>query len=70
VNDHALFYRFGARSDRFGLTFHFNKAETTRSRGLCLFLNGAKVWNVDAILQRGPEDGLSLFSGYSFAVNG
>jgi hypothetical protein len=70
VNDHAFFNRFGARNDGFLLAFHLDKAETTRSRGWCLLLNGTKVGDVDTILQCRPEDFLSFFGLYGFAVNG
>jgi hypothetical protein len=60
VNDHAIFDRFGAGNHRFILPFNLHKAETTRSRGLCLLLDGTKVGDVDAVLQCRPEKCLTL----------
>jgi len=70
VNDHTFFNWFGAGNDGFLLTFHLDEAETTRSRGFCFPLDGTKVWDVDAILQRRPEDIFSIFGPYFFAING
>jgi len=70
VNDHTFFNWFGAGNDRLVLTFHLDKAETTRGRGLCFLLDGTKVGDVDAILQRRPEEFFSFFGPYGFAING
>jgi len=69
VDDHPFFNGFGAGNDGFLITFHLDKAETTRSRGLCLFLNGTEVGDVDAILQCSPEDGLTLSARDLLIIN-
>jgi hypothetical protein len=70
VNDHTFLNWFGAGNDRFLLTFHLDKAETTRGRRLCFLLNGTKVGDVDAILQCNPENCFSLSGFYFFTING
>ena len=70
MNYHPFFNWFGAGNHGFVLALDLNKTETARGRGLCFFLNGTEVGDVDAILQCYPEDRFS-FAGFDvFTING
>src|SRR4030042_2939247 len=69
VNHHAFLNWFGAGDDRIVLTFNLHKAKATRGGGLRPFSYGTEVGDIDAVLQRNPEEFLSLMSFYLLSIN-
>ncbi len=70
LNDHPFTDAFCAGRDRFGRSLDLNEANAASCQRLLLLPDGAQVWNVDAIVQGGPEDGLAFGSFNPLAVDG
>jgi hypothetical protein len=69
VDNHAFGYRRSAGGNRVILTFDLHKAQTAGSRRLALFPDGAKVRDVNIIIQSCPQDHFAWGSPYFLAIN-
>jgi len=69
IDHHAFGYRRGTGCNWVILTFYLHKTETASSKGLALFPNGAKVGDVDVIIQSCPQDVFAWGSSYSLTIN-
>jgi hypothetical protein len=69
IHYHTVGYFFGAGSYRFLFACHFNEAEAAGGIWLQFISQGAQIGNIDAVVQRHPEELFARTSGYFFAVN-
>ena len=70
INNHAVSDRFGTGGYRVTVTFNLDKAESAGSRWFWSVFNGTEIGDVDAVLQRHPEEVFSRGGCYPATVDG
>lgn len=70
INYHALLDRLGAGSHQFITACDLYKAQATGSKRLLKFTKGAKMGDIDVIIEGSPEDLLPFWGFNLLAING